>query len=208
MTDLSSPQMQATFKKLRLTSIITNAAMGVATVVFTAIAVRVTINAPRTAGMSWAEILFLVLLGVIFACALAIAIFEIKLGKPYEYALHSFIAEGFYAHKAMLTGGGEAVYELMLAGDKLVIMRYGLSELAEFDLSPVKAYATVCAGTVKKAEKFLLQYFYLKGAELNFTDVTIKNSVKKKARVRTVLRGGQPVKNYSRGYFIKRGLIK
>ena len=63
MIDLTSPELQSTFKKLERTTLVTNVTMCVVTLLAAAIAIW---GSPATKGnASWSEVMFYVLIGVL-----------------------------------------------------------------------------------------------------------------------------------------------
>lgn len=203
MIDLSSPELQATFKKLKRTSIFASAIMAAFTVGCATLAIWAAVTIPKSKGMSWAETLFLVLLAVIVVCVLAIFTFEYVLHRPYMRTVYKYIAEGFEAAYGILEGEYSTL-SMMLAGDKLTVMREENGKVAQFDLSPVKSFTSVCSFIVSGAKKYICDYYFVKGAK----KVIIKDGVRGKQKVKTVADETRQIKDRKNSYFVKSGIIK
>ncbi len=212
MTDLSSREMQSTFKKLQRTTIVTNVMMCIVTILAAAIAIWGTATAKGKA--SWSEIMFYILIAVIAAYFVAVMAWEFVLRRKYSAAMHSFIAEGFYSDGGFLRGGaepkngdGEKIgFETTLAGDKLVVMREG-GEYVQFDLAPVKNYSSVCAYTVRLAKRFVRVYYSLAAQKGGIESVTLTDKIPRRAKRHVYVENFKPVREIKYSYYLKHGLI-
>lgn len=211
MTDLSSPEIQAVFKKLQRTTIITNVIMCVVTVAAAGVAIWASTLGPRDS-TDWAEILFFVLIGLIFVYFCFVIVWEVRLRIKCKRYLCSFIAEG-YATEPSLTAAGDAAYELMLVGDKLTVMRTACQNSAangadgkyiQFDLSCVKTFTGVCANLARYARDYLTAYYTVRGGA---DEVKITDNIHGNAKIRTVVKGGTVCKQLFPNAFVKWGLI-
>lgn len=205
MTDLSSPELQSTFKKLQRTTIVTNAMMAVVTVAAAAIAVWAG-TLRQWKDKSWAEILFFVLIGVLAVYFIFVCVWEIKLRRASSSVLRTFIAEGFAGRRALLCGG-EARFELSLAGDSLVVMREGCGEFVQFDLSPVKSFAGVCSAITSYAREYIICFCTLAAQRGEIPEATLSDIISSKPKNTVIVKGGKALKRVNNSYFIKKGII-
>lgn len=205
--DLRSPHMQSLFKKMQRTSLATNFIMCVVTVLCAAIAIWSAVKMPRRVAVTWAEILFLILLGLIVALGVALVAFGWLTRKPYVRLMHRFVAQGFEEHPALFAGGN-ASFEVVLVGDKLTVMRAGCDDFAQFDFDPIKNFTGVCASTAGKVKKYIRDYYFLHAAEKGADSVLLEDRIARNPKVRRLVEGGKPVKDCSRSYFVKHGFIK
>lgn len=207
-TDLSSPQAQSLFKAIQRISICTNIVMGIVAVMITGISIWASTTL-HPYNMGWAEIMFYLLIVLILAYLLFVVVWEVLNRRKYLAITHAFITEGFSEQSNILNGGGEVEFELYLAGDCLFIMREGCGDVVRLDLTPVKSYTTVCAGIVRYTKRFLSAY-YFNCALTNGgvpESVVICDKIGKKEKRQTVVAQGKPVKDYSKNYYIKHGII-
>lgn len=205
MIDLSSQEMQATFKKLQRTTIITNVLMCLVSAGAVAIAIWGTATTKGKA--SWSEILFYILIAVIAAYFVAVLAWEFVLRRKHAKNMHAFIAENFFAKESMLQGGGDISFDIALAGDRLVVMRDN-GEYIEFDLAPVKRYFSVCSYTVRLAKRFICDYYYLEAQRGGVSGVVLHDRVQRRERTRVYVEGGNPRHERKYSYFIRNGIIK
>lgn len=200
MIDLSAPEMQATFKKLQRVSLATNIVMCVVAAACAGIAIW--LSTVTRGYVDWAVIMFYVLLALIPAYLIFILVWEFKVRKGYRETMRRYVAEGFEGIN-ILQGGRTAVIELSLAGDKLVVMREGRGEYAQFDLSPVKSYTSVCAYVVKCVKDYVCDYYYLAAKRGGAESVKLINNVNGKAKTYVYVEGGAPLKDRSKSYYVK-----
>ncbi len=207
MIDLSSREMQSTFKKLQRITLATNIIMCIVTALAAAIAIWGTATAKGKA--SWSEIMFYILLAAIGAYFIAVLVWEYFLRRNYSAAMHAFVAEGFYANPDVLKSGGAVEFETALAGDKLAVMCDN-GEYVQFDLAPIKNYSSVCAYTVRLAKRFVRDYYSAAAQKGGVNSVVLTDRIPKRARRRIYVEGGK-VKSellFKYSYYIKHGLIK
>ena len=207
MIDLSSREMQSTFKKLQRITLATNIVMCIVTAFAAAIAIWGTATAKGKA--SWSEIMFYILIAAIVAYFIAVLVWEYFLRRNYSAAMHAFIAEGFYANANILTNGATVEFETALGGDKLIVMSSS-GEYVQFDLSPIKNFSSVCAYTVRLAKRFVRDYYSVAAQKGGVDSVVLTDRIPKRARRRVYVEGGK-IKSellYKFSYYIKHGLIK
>ena len=209
MIDLTSQEMQSTFKKLERTTLVTNVTMCIVTVLAAAIAIWGT---STTKGeTSWSETMFYVLIGVLVVYFAALLVWEIYLRYKNSKAMHAFIAEGFFAVEELFTDGAETIeFETTLAGDKLVVMRKDSGRFAEFDLAPIRNYSSVCAYTVRLAKRFVRDYYSLAAQKGGIKSVVLTDKVQGRGRKRVYVEDGKPKFGFLMkiSYYIRHGLIK
>lgn len=205
MTDLSSHEMQSTFKKLQRITLATNIMMCIVTVLAAAIAIWGTATAKGKA--SWSEIMFYILIAFIAAYFVAVMVWEVILRRKYSAAMHSFIAEGFAADENFFKSGA-VEFETSLAGDKLVVMQGG-GDYVQFDFAPIKNYSSVCAYTVRLAKRYVRDYYSLTAAKGEVDSVVLTDRISKRAKRRVYVEGGKPKNEFllKFSYYIKHGLI-
>lgn len=214
MIDLTSQEMQSTFKKLERTTLVTNVTMCIVTLMAAAIAVW---GSSATRGRaSWSEIMFYVLIAVLAVYFAAVLAWEIVLRRKNAKAMHRYVAEQFFANGEVLeygglTKGAENIgFETSLAGDKLVVMRKDSGKFAEFDLAPIRNYSSVCAYTVRLAKKFVRDYFSLAADKGGIGSVTLTDRVQGRGKKHVYVEDGKPKKEFllKFSYYIRNGLIK
>ncbi|MCM1545703.1 MAG: hypothetical protein NC033_01575 [Clostridiales bacterium] len=214
MIDLTSREMQSTFKKLERTTLVTNITMCIVTLLAAAIAVWGSASAKGEA--SWSEIMFYVLIALLAAYFAAVLVWEIVLRRKNSKAMHAFVAEVFSDSIDVLEGDGAPTkgaenisFETSLAGDKLVVMRTDSGRFVEFDLAPVRNYSSVCAYTVRLAKRYVRDYYSLKAQEGGIDGVILTDNVQGRGRKQIFIEGGKPkfalLLKFS--YFIRHGLI-
>lgn len=205
MIDLSSQEMQSTFKKLQRTTLVTNVTMCIVTVLAAAIAIWGTSTANGKA--SWSETMFYVLIAVLAVYFAAVLVWEIVLRRKNAAAMHAFIAEGFFANGAILKDGGEIAFETSLAGDKLAVMRNDGGYI-QFDLAPIKNYSSVCAYTVRLAKKFVCDYYSLTAQRSGVESVILTDKVRGRGKKYVYVKESRPKSDRRYSYFIRHGIIK
>lgn len=213
MIDLTSQEMQSTFKKLERTTLVTNVTMCIVTLLAAAIAVW---GSATTKGKSsWSEILFYVLIAVLAAYFAAVLIWEIIIRRKNSKAMHGYVAETFTAAGDffggdLLNDGKSVGLETSLAGDKLVIMRKDSGKFVEFDLAPIRNYSSVCAYTVRIAKRFVRDYYSLAAKKGAVESVVLTDNVQGHGRRRVFVEGGKPKNEFllKFSYYIRNGLIK
>lgn len=188
MTDLSSPEIQSTFRSKRRASLITNAAMAVLAVLTFALAVWVAVEKSRFKLTDWSVAVFIALL-----CALALlfvftAVWQIFLRKPYRGVMRRFVSEGFEGCGELLETDGGADFELTLAGDKLTLLRRGCSDFVQFDLSPIKSYPTVCGYTARLVREYLTDRCAPPTGSPSAARVTLTDKTRGKPRTKSLVR--------------------
>lgn len=204
MIDLSSPEMQSTFKKLQRVSLITNVVMSVVAVACTAIAIWLaTVSRYYT---DWTIIMFYVLLALIPAYMIFIFVWEFKVRKGYRETMHRYVAEGFDGGK-LLQGGRTANLELSIAGDNLVLMRAEHGEYVQFNLSSVMSYSSVCGYIVKCIKDYVYDYYYLAAGRGEVESVRLVNNVHGKEKQYSVVEGGASVRDRAKSFYITQGVL-
>lgn len=205
MIDLSAPEMQSTFKKLQRVSLITNIVMCIVAVACVAIAIWLaTVSRYYT---DWTIIMFYILLALIAAYLIFILVWEFKVRKGYRETMHRYVAEGFDGSK-LLQGGSVANLELSIAGDNLVLMREGHGEYVQFNLSSVMSFSGVCGYIVKCIKDYVYDYYYLAAKRGEVAGVKLVNNVHGKAKTHQVVESGIPVKDRTKSFYIKHGVLK
>lgn len=215
MIDLTSPELQSTFKKLERTTLVTNVTMCIITLLAAAIAVW---GSTATKGnASWSEIMFYVLIALLAVYFTALLAWEIYLRRKNAKAMHAYIAEGFLADEEFLNGGDELTkgaekleFETTLAGDKLVVMRSDSGKFVEFDLAPIRNYSSVCAYSVRLAKRFVRDYYSLAAQKGGVASVVLTNKVQGRGRKHVYVEDGKPKLAFLMkfSYFIRKGIIK
>ncbi len=208
MTDLSSAEIQTTFKNNRRASLLTNAVMAVIAALTAALAVWVAVEKSRSKLTDWSVGVFIALLCVMALLFIFAIVWQIFFRRPYRGVMHRFVAERFAESGNLLNAGGEIGFELLLAGDKLTLFRRGCSDYAQFDLTPVKSYATVCNYATQLVKAYLKDFYFLNAASLSADSVTVTDKVRGKAKTLVFLSADKPLKNRANGFFISTGLIK
>lgn len=215
MIDLTSPELQSTFKKLERTTLVTNVTMCVVTLLAAAIAVW---GSTATKGnASWSEVMFYVLIGVLAVYFTALLVWEIFLRRRNAKAMHAYIADGFFADEEFLNGDNELTkgaekleFETSLAGDKLVMMRSDSGKFVEFDLAPIRNYSSVCAYSVRLAKRFVRDYYSLAAQKGGVKSVVLTNRVQGRGRKHVYVEDGKPKLGFLMkfSYYIRHGIIK
>lgn len=208
MIDLTSPELQSTFKKLERTTLVTNVTMCIVTLLAAAIAIWGT---SATKGeTSWSEVMFYVLIAVLAAYFAAVLVVEIFLRHKCSKAMHAYIAEGFYAGEEILNGAEKLEFETSLAGDKLVVMRNDSGKFVEFDLAPIRNYSSVCAYSVRLAKRFVRVYFSKAAQKGEVKSVVLTNRVQGRGRKSVYVEDGKPKLEFMLkfSYYVRHGLIK
>ena len=204
MIDLSAPEMQSTFKKLQRVSLITNVVMCVVTVACVGIAIW--LSAIMRGYTDWAVILFYILLALIPAYLIFILVWELKVRKGYRETMHRYVAEGI-GSSTLLQGGRIANIELSIAGDNLVLMREGHGEYVQFNLSPVMSFTGVCGYIVKCIKDYVYDYYYLAAKRGEVDEAKLVNNVHGKAKVYSVVEGGNSVRDREKSFYVKHGVL-
>ena len=215
MIDLTSPELQSTFKKLERTTLVTNVTMCVVTLLAAAIAVW---GSTATKGdASWSEVMFYVLIGVLAVYFTALLVWEIFLRRMNAKVMHAYIADGFFADGEFLKGDEELTkgtekleFETSLAGDKLVVMRSDSGRFVEFDLAPIRNYSSVCAYSVRLAKRFVRDYYSLAAQKGGVDSVVLTNRVQGRGRKHVYVEDGKPKLGFllKFSYYIRHGIIK
>lgn len=204
MTDLSSPEIQAQLKKLQRSSLLTNVLM----CVLTALAIAITVWASLTGRWErgdWAQILFFILVGAIVVLFVIILSLEFNLRKSSTLALRAFVAEQFKSGAGLLTAAGDARFELLIGGDKLTLLRDGVSGMVQFDLAPIKNFTSACAAVHRYVRCYLYDYYF--AAAIRPQSATLCDAVTKSRKIYALVVNGQPAKDRAGSYNLKNGLI-
>lgn len=207
MTDLSSPKIQAMLKSNQRASLLTNAVMAVVAALTSALAIWVAVEKSRFKLTDWSVGVFIALLCVMALLFVFVIIWQIFLRRPYRGVMHRFVADVFSESGKLLNASGEARFELLLAGDKLTLLRQGCSDFAQFDLSPIKSYSTVCGYASRLVRTYITDYYFLNAEKLSVTSVVITDKVRLKPKTVTCLSHEKPVRDRSKSLFISGGLI-
>lgn len=208
MTDLSSNKIQTMFKNNRRASLLTNAVMAVTTALTAALAIWVAVEKSRFKLTDWSVGVFIALLCVMALLFIFVIVWQIFFRRPYRGVMHRYVAERFSESGNLLKAGGDIQFELLLAGDKLTLLRRGCPDYAQFDLSPVKSYATVCNYATQLVKAYLKDFYFLNAATLSATSVAVTDKVRGKAKTVVFLSEEKPLKNRAKGFFIATGLIE
>lgn len=206
MTDLSAPEVQSDLKKLQRTTIVTNAMMGVVTIVAASIAIWAG-TLKQWTDKSWAEIFFFILLGMLAAYFVFVIVWEIKLRQKISAALHGVVADGFKERQSLFKSGSEAHFDISLAGDKLIVMREGCPEYAQLDLSPIKSFTGACSGMVRYATDYVRACCSLAAQKGEITQAYLTDSIRPKQKKYVLVENGAAVKDASKNYFVKHGMV-
>ncbi len=214
MIDLTSPELQSTFKKIERTTLVTNVTMCVITLLAAAVAIWG--NTATKGKSSWSEIMFYVLIAVLAVYFTALLAWEIYLRTKNSKAMHAFVAQGFLDNEEFLNGSdldkGAATleFETTLAGDKLVVMRSDSGRFVEFDLAPIRNYSSICAYTVRLAKRFVRDYYSLAAQKGGVKNVTLINKVQGRGKKHVYVQDGKPkfALLMKLSYYIRHGLVK
>ena len=144
MTDLSTPQMQATFKKIQRATIANNVTMAFIALLSAGLAIWVAIERSRFFLTDWSDVVFIVLLSFICIYFTFMIVWETLTRRPYKKTMHTFVAECFASAPAILQKSGIANFEVMLIADKIIVMREGIESTVQLDLPPAIKYPGVC----------------------------------------------------------------
>lgn len=207
MTDLSSPQIQTMLKNNKRTSVLTNAIMVALALLTAGLAIWVAVERTMLKLTDWSVWIFIVLLGVIALLIAFIAVGELFLKRPYRRIIHRFVSEGFDKCGTMLTEGGVAEFELLLAGDKLTLIRKGNGLYVQFDLSPIKRYYTVCNYTVSLVKQYVADYYSVNAQKLGVTQVVLTDKLHSKAKEKVLFPPEKPLPVKKLSFFISSGMI-
>ncbi|MGN0805957.1 MAG: hypothetical protein ACI4MC_02875 [Candidatus Coproplasma sp.] len=208
MTDLSSPQIQATFKNNRVATILTNVIMAVLAFLCAGLAVWVAVEKTRLKLTDWSVWVFVALLSLIALLFVFVIVWELFLKRPYRRIVHRYIADNFNQHTAILKAAGNAEFELCIAGDKLALLRQGCEDFIQFDLTDIKKYPTVCSYAEGLVKRYLNDYYFLNAEALGVKTVTFTDKVHGRAKVKRLLSQEKGVKASPNSFFISSGMIE
>lgn len=208
MTDLSSPEMQETFKSNRIATILTNAIMAILALLVAGLAIWVAVEKSRLKLTDWSVWVFVILLILIALLFVFVIVWELFLKRPYRRIVHRYIADNFNGHSALLKVAGNAEYELCPAGDKLTLFRQGCQDYVQFDLSDIKKYPTVCIYAEGLIKRYLIDFYALNGDMLGATEVLFTDKVRSKGKVKNLLSKEKAVKIIKNSFFISSGMIE
>lgn len=205
-TNLEDEYAQSIFRKIQRTSVVTSVMTALIAIMCAALAVWVAVENANFKLTDWSTTVFWILL-----CALAVfltftVIWTIIIRIPYRACIHSFIARGFAAHPQLLSCGGDVRLEAVLIADRLLILREGTQDMAEYDLASIKNYTVVCSDVYSATKKYVKDYYFKYGEQLGIHSVTLTEKIHATPKERLLL---SPDKHSdrSRSYFIKKGLI-
>lgn len=216
MIDLSSPKIQAFFRKTKIVTTVARILMGLLTILSGALAIWMASRALQIR-MDWSVITFIVILSVSCVCFIGLFLWTAVTNVPYSTILHSYVADCFFAKptflkvaEALMQSGIKAEFTFMLIGDKLNVFLSGTEEVVQLDLYPIKYYYSACAGTVKYAKQFVEAYCAVYALDFGGGEIKITDSVFGKAKESEyiVAADGELNPFIRRGYFIKRGIVK
>lgn len=207
MTDLSSPQIQATFKSNRRAIILTNAVMAGLALLTAGLAIWVAVEKTRLKLTSWSVWVFVALLIVIALTFAFIIVWELFLKRPYRRIVHRFVADCFSGHEGILKGEGEAQFELIVAGDRLTLFRQGYGDFVQFDLTPVRRYPTLFGYIENLVKRYLTDYYALNAHTLNIDKVTLINKLHGKGKTKEIYSAQKPVREVGKSFFVESGMI-
>ncbi|MGN1060749.1 MAG: hypothetical protein ACI4QN_03360 [Candidatus Coproplasma sp.] len=207
MTDLSSPEIQATFKSNRYATLLTNAIMAVLALLAAGLAAWVAVEKTRLKLTDWSVWVFVALLALLALLFAFIIVWEIFLKRPYRRIVHRFIADNFNEHLSLLEMGGDAEFELVLAGDKLTLFRQGSEEYAQFDLTDIKKYPTVCSYAEGLIKRYLSDYYSLNAQALGINKATFIDKVHGRGKLKTLIPQSKSAKGLTQSFFISSGMI-
>ncbi|MGN1373002.1 MAG: hypothetical protein ACI4VK_03015 [Candidatus Coproplasma sp.] len=208
MTDLSSPEIQATFKNNKLAVILTNVAMAILALLSAGLAIWVAVEKTRLKLTDWSVWVFVALLGVIALLFVFIIVWEVFFKRPYRRIVHRYIADNFNEHTAILQAKGNAEFELCIAGDKLALFRQGCEDFVQFDMTYIKKYPNVCIYAEGLIKRYLTDYYALNGDMLEVKEVILADKVHGRAKVKRLLTAEKCVKNLKNSFFISSGMIE
>lgn len=208
MTDLSSPQMQRIFKSVHRLNVSLYVVMVL--IMLTGIGLGILMSTrfgDYYGGFDWAQITYIVMLGVTFLYALAVLGLNFWTRKPYRTTLVAFVAETYSAHEKTLCGGKNVEVSIYLIGDKITVAKQGEEDLIYFDISSVKNYYSVCAYISSLVKKYLWAYYWANAEKDGYYSVCIADAINKKSKVSKVIEGGKAVKDCSKNPFVKYGYL-
>ncbi|MGN1104462.1 MAG: hypothetical protein ACI4QI_06245 [Candidatus Coproplasma sp.] len=208
MTDLSSPEIQATFKSNRVAIILTNLAMAILALLSAGLAIWVVVEKTRLKLTDWSVWVFVALLGVIALLFVFIIVWELFFKRPYRRIVHRYIADNFDEHSKILQNRGNAEFELCLAGDKLSLFRQGCEEYVQFDFTHIKKYPNACIYAEGLIKRYLTDYYALNGDMLGATEVILTDKVHGRAKVKSLLSAEKTPKVLKNSFFISSGMIE
>lgn len=207
MIDLSTPQMQSTFKKIQRTSAVTNIIMVLLAVGAATLALWVGEERARLKLTDWSGAVFIVLISAIGIFFIFILVWEVLIRKPYRAVLHKFVLERFLAKPTLLNRRSDVNLEIMLVGDKLTVLNSDDGQMAQLDLSPVSRYTAVCSNIVWVTKKYIKDYYFANAQKYGVTTVTLTNKISKRGTRKTILSPEKPLKNRKYSYFIKHNMV-
>ncbi|MGN0807917.1 MAG: hypothetical protein ACI4MN_05690 [Candidatus Coproplasma sp.] len=208
MTDLSSPQIQATFKSNKVATILTNAAMAVLAVLSAGLAIWVVVEKTRLKLTDWSVWVFVILLSLIALLFVFIIVWELFLKRPYRRIIHRYIAENYDEHAEMLQAEGSVEFELCIAGDKLALFKKGSQDYVQFDFSHIRKYPNACIYAERLIKRYLVDYYALNGDTLGVKEVLFTDKVHGRARTKSLFSQEKGVKKRLNSFFISSGMIK
>lgn len=208
MTDLSSPEIQATFKSNKLAVILTNLAMAILALLAAGLAVWVAVEKTRLKLTDWSVWVFVALLAVIALLFVFIMVWELFFKRPYRRIVHRYIAENFTEHPELLKASNSLEFELCIAGDKLALLRQGCQDYVQFDFSDIKKYPNACIYAKGLIKRYLIDFYALNGDMLGVNQVLFTDKVHSKGKVKTIYSKGNGARNITSSFFISCGMIE
>ena len=208
MTDLSSPEIQTTFKNNKLAVILTNLAMSILALLSAGLAIWVAVEKTRLKLTDWSVWVFVALLAVIALLFVFIIVWELFFKRPYRRIVHRYIADNFDEYPELLKACGNVEFELCIAGDKLALLRKGCQDYVQFDLAHVKKYPTVCSYAEGIIKRYLTDYYALNGDMLGVNQVNYTDRVHGKRKIKTLYLKENGAKSLKNSFFVSSGMIE
>ena len=208
MTDLSSPEIQATFKNNKLAVILTNLAMAILALLSAGLAIWVAVEKTKLKLTDWSVWVFVVLLGVIALLFVFIIVWELFFKRPYRRIIHRYIADNFDEHPELLKGFDSLEFELCIAGDRLALLRQGYDGYVQFDFSDIKKYPNACIYAKGLIKRYLIDFYALNGDILGVNKVLFVDKVNGRGRAKTIYSKENGAKLLKNSFFISSGMIE
>ena len=208
MTDLSSPNMQRIFKSVHRLNVSLYIVMLLIMLSGIGLAVLMATRLGNYyGGLDWAQITYIVILGITFLFAIAVLALNLWTRKPYKSALATYVADTFAMHETVLKGGKNVEVEMYFIGDKLTIAKQGCEELIYFDLAPIRRYSGSCTYIFSLVKKYLYAYYGVNAKKDGYYSVAVTDAIGGKPRVFKAVEGGEATKDCAKNVFVVRGDI-
>lgn len=202
--DLSTEEMQLSFKKIRRVSIFTSVIMALFTLFAAGLAIWVAAEKTQYVA-DWSVIVYICLMGF---CAVLFGFMffrEAILHIPYKRTLHEYVCRSYEEHAEIMTGCGKLNFEMALIADKLTVFKEGSEPVIQFDLSPIQDYTGVCAYVHKLAKKYIADYYFVHAKEYGVSEVRLFDMINGKRKEYVILSPEKAIKKG--GDFVKWQLV-